>query len=134
MSDKKPIYIVIDELFECVSNTIAKKKDAKEFLQWFRSIRQQTIKDLRFIVGGSVSVDRVVMGISGLSLINDFKRVRIEGFSEVDALKFIEKGFNDEKLEYQEEMGRKILECIGEPYVPLFHGGSPTHDSTGDRG
>ena len=120
MSDRKPIYIVIDELSECVNNMIKKGKDAEKFLQWLRSIRQQTIDDLRFIVGGSVSFDRVVKGISGLSWINDFERVPIAGFSRPDALKFVEVGFKEEGLEYREGLGEKILECIGEPYVPYF--------------
>ncbi len=122
MSDKKPVYIVIDELSECIGNMIMieKNKDARKFLQWFRSMRQRTIEDLRFIVGGSVSFDRVVRGINGLSWINDFERVPIGGFSREDALKFIEKGLNEEGLNYRREMGEKLLELIGEPYVPFF--------------
>ena len=120
MSDEKPIYVVIDELSECVNNMIKSEANATKFLQWFRSIRQQTIQDLRFIVGGSVSFDRVAKGISGLSLINDFTRFPIAGFSRPDALKFVEAGFKDENLAYSEEIGEKILECIGEPYVPYF--------------
>jgi AAA+ ATPase superfamily predicted ATPase len=120
MTNKKPIYVVIDELSECINNMIKSEKDARKFLQWFRSIRQQTIEDVRFIVGGSVSFDRVVRGINGLSLINDFERVPVEGFSKEDALKFIEKGFIDEELEYRKEIGEKLLDCIGEPYVPYF--------------
>ena len=120
MSNEKTIYVVIDELSECVNNMIKSEANATKFLQWFRSIRQQTIQDLRFIVGGSVSFDRVAKGISGLSLINDFTRFPIAGFSRPDALKFVEAGFKDEKLAYSEEIGEKILECIGEPYVPYF--------------
>jgi AAA+ ATPase superfamily predicted ATPase len=120
MSDEKPIYIVIDELSECVNNMIKKKKDAAKFLQWFRSIRQQTTGDLRFIVGGSISFHRVVKGISGLSWINDFAMVPIGGFSRSDDLRFIEEGFNEEGMAYRNEVGEKILECIGEPYVPYF--------------
>jgi len=120
MSDKKPVYIVIDELSECIGNMIEKNKDARKFLQWFRSMRLRTIEDLRLIVGGSVSFDRVVRGINGLSWINDFERVPIGGFSREDALKFIEKGLNEEGLKYRREMGEKLLELIGEPYVPFF--------------
>jgi len=120
MSDKKPVYIVIDELSECIGNMIEKNKDARKFLQWFRSMRLRTIEDLRLIVGGSVSFDRVVRGINGLSWINDFERVPIGGFSREDALKFIERGLNEEGLNYRREMGEKLLELIGEPYVPFF--------------
>ena len=61
MSDKKPVYIVIDELSECIGNMIMieKNKGTRKFLQWFRSMRQRTIEDLRFIVGGSVSFDEL---------------------------------------------------------------------------
>ena len=45
MSDKKPVYIVIDELSECIGNMIMieKNKGTRKFLQWFRSMRQRTI-------------------------------------------------------------------------------------------
>ena len=61
MSDKKPVYIVIDELSECIGNMIMieKNKGTRKFLQWFRSMRLRTIEDLRFIVGGSVSFDEL---------------------------------------------------------------------------
>ncbi len=120
MSEKKPIYLVIDELSECVNNMIKRENDAEKFLQWFRSIRQQKIEDLRFIVGGAVSFDRVVKGISGLSWINDFERFPIVGFLKPEALQFVEEGFSEERVEYREELGEKILGCIGEPYVPYF--------------
>ena len=114
MSDKKPVYIVIDELSECIGNMIMieKNKDARKFLQWFRSMRLRTIEELRLIVGGSVSFDRVVRGINGLSWINDFERVPIGGFSREDALEFIEKGLNEEGLNYRREMGEKLLENL----------------------
>jgi len=71
---------------------IEKNKDARKFLQWFRSMRQRTIEDLRFIVGGSVSFDRVVRGIDGLSWINDFERVPIGGFFEGGRLRIHKEG------------------------------------------
>lgn len=78
------------------------------------------VGELRFVVGGSVSFDRVVRGINGLSFINDFRRVHIEGFSKRDAMEFIEKCLTDEGLKFDGEIGEKILECIGEPYIPYF--------------
>lgn len=118
--DNKPVYVLIDELSECVNNMVNRRsQDARKFLQWFRSKRHQ-IGGLRFVVGGSVSFDRVVRRINGLSWINDFRRVGIEGFSRDASLKFIEKCLIDERREYSEQIGDKILECLGEPYVPYF--------------
>ena len=122
-NDNKPVYILMDELSECVNNMVNRRSEgARKFLQWFRSKRHQMIGGLMFLVGGSVSFDRVVKRINGkgLSWINDFRRVHIEGFSRNTALKFIEKCLTDEGIQYSEEIGDKILECLGEPYVPYF--------------
>jgi len=85
MHKKRPVYI-IDEMSECVSNMIRKGRDARKFLQWLRAVRQRESESLRFIVGGSVSLDRVVEGIN-VSLINDLNRVYVDGFSKEIALK-----------------------------------------------
>jgi AAA+ ATPase superfamily predicted ATPase len=121
ISDKKPIFVVIDELSECINNM--KNSDgetARKFLQWLRSIRQTMFEDLRFIVGGSMCFDRVVENAGSPSGINDLKRIYIGGFSEGAALKFIKKAFEDNKEKYSEEIGQKILKCVGEPYIPYF--------------
>jgi AAA+ ATPase superfamily predicted ATPase len=111
------IYSIVDEFPVAVKNM--KSKDAEEFLHWFRKLRQ-TSKNLRFIVGGSVSIDRVVRNVGGASLINDFKRVNIGGFQRESALDVIKKVFREEKWPYKESFGEKILECIGEAYIPYF--------------
>ena len=122
-NEKRPVYILMDELSECVNNMVNRgTEDAGKFLQWFRSKRHQMIGGLRFLVGGSVSFDRVVKRVNckGLSWINDFRRVQIEGFSRNTALNFIQKCVNDEGIQYNEEVGDRILECLSEPYVPYF--------------
>lgn len=93
--------------------------DAKDFLHWFRKLRQVS-PNLRFIVGGSVSMDRVVRNVGGVSVINDFKRVRIDGFQKQIALDLIEKVFQEEGWTYVPSYGEKILGCIGEAYIPYF--------------
>ena len=45
MSDEKQIYVVIDELSECVNNMIKSEANATKFLQWFRS---KTANNTRF--------------------------------------------------------------------------------------
>jgi AAA+ ATPase superfamily predicted ATPase len=120
MSEKKPIYLLIDELSECVNNMIKKEKDAGKFLQWLRSVRQTMFEDLKFVVGGSVSFEGIVRNFGSLAWINDLKPVAISGFSEKVALEFIREAFDDRGWEYTEEMGLKILECVGEPYIPYF--------------
>lgn len=121
LSEENCICIIIDELSECINNM--KKRDeetAREFLQWLRSVRQTMFENLKFIVGGSVSFEGIVRNFGSLAWINDLKPVDISGFSEEVALKFIKKAFEDSGWEYKEEIGLKILECVGEPYIPYF--------------
>ncbi len=111
------IYFIIDEFPIAIKNM--EPKEGEKFLHWFRKLRQVT-KNLKFVVGGSVSIDRVVRDIGGVSTINDFKRVRIGGFQEKVALDIIEKVFSEEGWNYKESLGEKILACAGEAYIPYF--------------
>jgi AAA+ ATPase superfamily predicted ATPase len=120
LSEKKHICIIIDELSECINNMIKRNEEHAQFLQWLRSVRQTMFEDLRFIVGGSVSFVGIVRNFGSLTWINDLKPVDISGFSEKVALQFIRKAFDDRGWEYKEEMGLKILESIGDPYIPYF--------------
>ena len=121
LSDKKPICIVIDELSECINNMKKPNEEtAGEFLQWLRGIRQTMFEELRFIVGGSVSFDRVVRNGGSLSWINDLKPIHIGGFSKEEALEFIKMAFEDDREEYRDKIGQKVLGCVGKPYIPYF--------------
>lgn len=111
------IYFIIDEFPIAIKNM--DPKDSEKFLHWFRKLRQVS-ENLRFIVGGSVSIDRVVRNIGGVATINDFKRVRIGGFQREVALNTIKKVFREEEWQYTEVIGDKILDCIGEAYLPYF--------------
>jgi hypothetical protein len=111
------IYFIIDEFPIAIKNM--EPKEAEKFLHWFRKLRQVT-KNLKFVVGGSVSIDRVVRDIGGVSTINDFKRVRIGGFQRNTALSVIKTIFEEEKWIYEESLGEKILACAGESFIPYF--------------
>ena len=111
------IYFIIDEFPIAIKNM--DPKDSERFLHWFRKLRQVS-ENLRFIVGGSVSIDRVVRDVGGVAVINDFKRVRIGGFQREVALDTIKNVFREEEWHYTEVIGDKILDCIGEAYLPYF--------------
>lgn len=114
---KANIYFIIDEFPVALKNI--EPKEAEKFLHWFRKLRQVT-KNLKFVVGGSVSIDRVVRDIGGVSTINDFRRVRIGGFQKNVALSVIKKVFEEEGWSYEESFGEKIVVCTGEAYIPYF--------------
>jgi len=96
-----------------------KEDDARKFLHWFRRLRQVS-PGLRFIVGGSVSIDHVVYNLGGIAVINDFRRVTIGGFEEDVTLSVIEHVFCGEGWEYSPEIGRAVLDALGDPYIPYF--------------
>ena len=111
------VYFIVDEFPIAIKNM--DPEDAEKFLHWFRKLRQIS-ENLRFIVGGSVSIDRVVRDVGGVSVINDFKRVRIGGFQKEVALNVIEKVFREKEWKYTESIGDKILNCVGEACIPYF--------------
>ena len=111
------VYFIVDEFPIAIKNM--DPEDAEKFLHWFRKLRQIS-ENLRFIVGGSVSIDRVVRDVGGVSVINDFKRVRVGGFQKEVALDVIEKVFREKEWQYTESIGDKILNCVGEACIPYF--------------
>jgi len=92
-----PVCIILDEFPVAIQNM--EEDDARKFLQWFRRLRQVSA-GVRFIVGGSVSIDHVVYHIGGTPVINDFRRVAIGGFSEDVALSVVERVFQGEGWAY----------------------------------
>lgn len=113
----KKIVIIIDEFPYALKKMDS--KDVETFLSWFRKIRM-TISNVRFVVGGSISIDTIVDSVGESKLINDFKRVSVPGFKEDVALNVVEKTFGEEGWHYRPEYGEYILECIGDPYIPYF--------------
>lgn len=111
------VYFIVDEFPIAIKNM--DPEDAEKFLHWFRKLRQIS-ENLRFIVGGSVSIDRVVRDVGGVSVINDFKRVRVGGFQKEVALNVIKKVFREKEWQYTEPIGDKILNCVGEACIPYF--------------
>lgn len=117
-------YIILDELCECISN-IAKnsKQEAIKFLQWLRVRRIEVSENTKFLISGSTSIDWIVSDldpIKGCSLINDLDRFYLEGFSLSDALEFVTKISAEYGITYDNSLGEKILDCLGEPYIPYF--------------
>jgi len=110
-------YFVVDEFPIAIQNMkTVDTSEAKQFLQWFRKLRTIS-RNVKFLVGGSVSIDNIVREAGGITLINDFDRVKINGFEKNVALS-VSKQIIGKK--YRPEIGEKILECIGEPYIPYF--------------
>lgn len=114
------VYLIIDEFPEFVLNMSKKNaEEAETFLKWFRSVRIQE-HDLRFIMAGSVSIDRIIRTVTTSPVIDDLQRVPVKGFSRKTALHIVEEVFKEEGWKYNEKIGEKIVECMGNPAVPYF--------------
>ncbi|AKB30678.1 hypothetical protein MSSIT_3959 [Methanosarcina siciliae T4/M] len=113
------VYFIFDEFPIAIKNMDS--MDAKIFLSWFRRLRQ-TCTNVRFIVGGSVSIERVLRNLGGTNVINDFKTIRVNGFERDVALQIVKNVFEEEDWEYTPLLGNKILDCVGESYIPYFVG------------
>jgi len=113
------IYFIFDEFPIAIKNM--NTVDAEMFLSWFRGLRQ-TCRNVRFIVGGSVSIERVLRNVGGTNVINDFKVIRVNGFERDVALQIVKNVFGEEDWEYTPLLGNKILDCVGESYIPYFVG------------
>lgn len=110
-------YFIIDEFPIAIQNMKnIDGNEVKKLLQWFRKLRQ-TSKNVKFLIGGSVSIYNIVKNAGGIELINDFNRFKIEGFDKDIVFKISDQIFEDK---YNQKIGEKILECIGEPCIPYF--------------
>ena len=114
------VYVFVDELSEAIKNMmdIGRNQEARKFLQWLRSIRQNR-KNVKFIVAGSSSFHRIASNLGAIQTINDLKQIKIDAFSEREAKKFIKEFFKKRKWKYKEEIGEKILQIVGVP-IPYF--------------
>lgn len=121
-NDSRVIFI-FDE-FPMMLDTMLKngrKDEAKNFLRWFRSLRQApALQDkLRFIIAGSIGIDRILNELGEIASINDFEKFRLEPFRPSVAREFLNELCKTYEFELDEEITTKILEVIGTP-IPFF--------------
>ncbi len=119
------IVLVVDELPVLIQRIEEKdgKRTVKDFLHWFRQVRQSPgLQNLRWVVGGSIGIEHILKQMSvGTKVINDFEIVRVEPFSEEDAKEYIRALLKNEgKLQrITSKIVDKVIALIGAP-VPYF--------------
>lgn len=119
---RNKIVFTVDE-FPVMIHEMSKKnpEETKKFLNWFRSLRQspESLKNIRFVVGGSIGIERILNKIDSSSTINDLEKIKVGAFDTGDAKKFIVKLFESEKVDFDEGNVNKILDVIG-MHIPFF--------------
>lgn len=116
------IVFTVDE-FPVMIHEMSKKnpEETKTFLNWFRSLRQspESLKNIRFVIGGSIGIERILNKIDSISTINDLEKILVGAFDASDAKKFIVKLFKSENVDFDEGNVNKILALIG-MHIPYF--------------
>ncbi len=119
--DQKFLFVV-DEFPLMVKKMMDKDKElAVNFLEWFRVLRQgpNSLKNSRFIIGGSIGIERLINKLGAAYTINDLEQIKVSVFSRDVATNFIIELFKSEDHTVDHLMADKILELIGPP-VPYY--------------
>lgn len=97
-----------------------KREEAISLLRWLRSIRNQPHNhNLRFLIAGSIGIDRVLNELGEIASINDFEQIRLEPFSAKVATAFLQELSQSHSIPLTTPSIRKILALLGTP-VPYF--------------
>ena len=119
--DQKFLFVV-DEFPLMVKKMADKDRElAVNFLEWFRALRQgpNSLKNSRFIIGGSIGIERLINKLGAAYTINDFEQIKVGPFSKDIANDFIIELFRAEAHQVDPLMVDRILKLIGPP-VPYY--------------
>lgn len=99
------------------------KEIARNFLHWFRSIRQMTdLSHVRWLIGGSIGIEHILAEIdAGTKVINDFQILRIGPFSDEDGREYMKALLKNEgqMSHINKSVLDELMKTIGAP-VPFF--------------
>lgn len=119
----EPVVFFLDELpmlLDWLCQTPQGKEEAMALMRWFRELRQNPdLRNLRFVLAGSIGIDRILNGIGQIATINDFERMKLQPFSHPVAEQFLAVLAQTHELPLFPTARDSMLECIGAP-VPYF--------------
>lgn len=117
------VVFILDEfpmMIDRMARSETHREQAKTLLQWLRSLRQSPkIKNVRFLVAGSIGIGRVLNELGQISTINDFEQLRLDPFPPKVAAAFLDELAASQLINLSKPSKRKMLDLIG-TYVPYF--------------
>jgi len=123
---EKNLVLTFDEFPEMIKLMIERdrKNSGNEtvvFLSWLRKLRLTMPDDLklRFLVGGSISLENIVNQIHCGPKIDDMRRIKVGPFSRENTALLIKALFDSEGVTTDDATQKAILEYIGTP-IPYF--------------
>ena len=108
--------VMIDEMAHLEEH----REDARLLLRWLRHLRQSPrIKNVRFLVAGSIGIGNVLSNLGESASMNDFGHLKLEPFSDPVADKFLQALSVSHDIPLSAAVRKKVLDLIGAP-VPYF--------------
>jgi hypothetical protein len=111
--NSKPLVIIIDEFSIALSQM--GKEEAKSIIHWISTVKEEK-KNVKFIIGGSVSTTRLLTQLKEKSFLDRFSNHLIEGYTKQEAVQYIRHHLNNTSS----QICNRICSQIGSPYVPIF--------------
>jgi hypothetical protein len=120
---EETIIFFLDELpmmLDAMASEEASRREAKTLLRWLRALRvSPEIKNVRFLIAGSIGIGHVLAELGEEASINDFEQLRLDPFPPKVAAGLIDLLAESKNLSLSKPTRKRMLDLIGTP-VPYF--------------
>jgi AAA+ ATPase superfamily predicted ATPase len=117
------IVFILDELpmmIDRMARSEAHREEAKTMLRWLRALRTSpSTQNVRFLIAGSIGIDRVLNDLGEIASINDFEQLHLPPFTPKVAAAFLDELAETHKIQLSQPSKRKMLQLIG-TLIPYF--------------
>ena len=120
-------------------NSLLKKRDGlergRQFLNWFRVVRQSQRRNVRWLLAGSIGLDTVSARLGLGDTINDLYIYHLDAFTNDTADRFLEALGKDYDVQFDRPTRQHIIGALGWP-VPFYlqHIFAKIHEHLSDNG
>ena len=119
----KPVLLIVDELPDMILNMKpAHSAEAREFLAWFRTQRQDPPpgKDcIRWLCGGSINLAGTLDDLGRVDLINDLSVEELPVFTPDEVQEFVATMLTSRGVTLDDNVPMRMVEQLGRP-IPFF--------------
>jgi len=120
---EKPVVFFLDELpmlLDRLCKTEEGKGEAVALMRWLRELRQApAMNQLRFVLAGSIGIERILNQIGEIATINDFERMKLQVFTRPVAEQFLDSLAATYSFALDSKSRSSMIDLIGPP-VPYF--------------
>ena len=121
----KKLLFILDEFPMMLSNFINEgekgEREAVKALHWLRKLRHESplLENARFILGGSIGIEKVVSYLKATRTINDVKKIVIGPFEHHVAEDFIRMLFKVNGISVDDKVIKAIMDVVG-TMIPIY--------------